>query len=75
MMTNVAIRTLEIKSRIAIAKAAKNKKKVLFASKLDLNLKKEIVKCYIWSIAFSAGETWTQWKMDRKNLECFEMWC
>jgi hypothetical protein len=32
--------TCEIKSRIAMAKAAFNKKKNLFTSKLDLNLRK-----------------------------------
>jgi hypothetical protein len=38
-------------ARIAMAKAAFNKKKTLFASKLDLELRKKLVKCYIWSIA------------------------
>jgi hypothetical protein len=36
---------------IAIAKTAFNKKKTLFTSKLNLNLRKKVVKCYIWSIA------------------------
>jgi hypothetical protein len=41
----------EIKSRIAMAKAAlKNSKKALFTGKLGLNLRKKLVKCYIWSI-------------------------
>jgi hypothetical protein len=51
MITNDARCTREIKSRISMAKAAFNKKKPLFTSKLDLELRKEIVKCYIWSIA------------------------
>jgi hypothetical protein len=33
---------LETKSRIAMAKAAFHKKKTLFASKLDLNLRKKM---------------------------------
>jgi len=37
----------EIKSKIAMAKAGFNKKKTLFTSKLDLNLRKKLVKCYI----------------------------
>jgi hypothetical protein len=41
--------TCEIKSRIAMAKAAFNNKKNLFTSNLDLNLRKKLVKCYIWS--------------------------
>jgi hypothetical protein len=36
--------TREIKSRIAMAKPTFNKKKVLFTSKLDLNLRKKLVK-------------------------------
>jgi hypothetical protein len=35
----------------AMAKAAFIKKKTLFTSTLDLELKKKLVKCYIWSIA------------------------
>jgi hypothetical protein len=42
--------TREIKSRIAMAKAAFNKKETLFTSKLDLNLRKKQVNCYIWSV-------------------------
>jgi hypothetical protein len=42
--------TREIKSRIAIAKAAFNKKKVLFSGKLDLHLRKKLAKRYIWTM-------------------------
>ena len=50
MVTDDGRRTCEIKSRIAMAKAAFNKKKNLFfTSKLDLNLRKKLVKCYVWS--------------------------
>jgi hypothetical protein len=38
MITDVARSTCEIKSMIATAKAAFNKKKYLFVSKLDVNL-------------------------------------
>jgi hypothetical protein len=47
----------------------------LFTSKLDLNLGKKLVKCYIWSIALYGAEMWTLWKVDQKYLESFEMWC
>ena len=57
-----------IKSRLAFAKAALNKKKTHFASKLDLNLKKKLVKCYIWNIDFYGAGTWTLRKIDRKYL-------
>jgi hypothetical protein len=50
-------------------------KKNLFTSKLDLNLRKKIVKCYMWSIAFYGAVTWTLRKADQKCLERFEMYC
>ena len=65
----------EIKSRIAMVKAVFNKKKTLFTSKLDLNLRKKLVKCYICSMAFYGADTWTLRTSDRKYLESFEMWC
>ena len=44
MLTDDGRCTCEIKSRIVMAKAAFNKKKNLFTSKLDLNLRKKLVK-------------------------------
>jgi hypothetical protein len=35
---------------ISIAKAAFNKKRALFTSKMDLELRKKLVKCYIWNV-------------------------
>jgi hypothetical protein len=42
----------EIKSRVAMARATFNKKEALFTSRLDLKLRKRLVKCYVWNIAF-----------------------
>jgi hypothetical protein len=56
-------------SRIAMAKATFNKKKTLFTTKLDFNLKKKLVKCYIWGTALYDAETWTRGKADQKYLE------
>ena len=55
--------------------AFNNKKKNLFTSKLDLNLRKKLVKCYVWSMALYGAETWTLRARDQKRLESFEMWC
>jgi len=63
--------TSEIKSRIAMAKAAFSKKKTLFTSKLDLNLRKKLIKCYIWSMVLYGAETWTLRATDQKYLESF----
>ena len=56
-------------------KAAFSKKKTLFTSKLDLNWKKKLIKCYIWSMALYGAEIWTLRAADQKYLESFEMWC
>jgi hypothetical protein len=42
---------------------------------LKLELKKKLVKCYVWSIALYGAETWTLRAVDQKHLESFEMWC
>jgi hypothetical protein len=55
-----------------MAKAAFNRK-TLFTSKLDLELRKKLVKCYIWSIALYGAEIWTLRKLDQKSwkvLKC-----
>jgi hypothetical protein len=57
MIANDARCKHETKSRIAMAKASFNKKMALCTSKLDLNLRKKAVKCYIWSITLCGAET------------------
>ncbi|MGX9339094.1 hypothetical protein, partial [Pantoea dispersa] len=74
-LTKDAHCTSEIRARIAMAKAAFIKKRSLLTSKLSLELRKKLVKCYIWSIALYGSETWTMRKMEKKYLESFEMWC
>jgi hypothetical protein len=62
------VRTCEIKSEIVMAIAAFNKKSALFTSKSDLELRKKLVNCYIWSIALYGAETWTCWRrMEKVN--------
>jgi hypothetical protein len=75
ILTNDGRRTCEIKCRIAMAKAAFNKKRALFTGTLDLELRKKLVKRYILSIALYGAETWLLRAADRKHMESFEMWC
>ena len=76
ILTNDGRCTCESKARIPMAKAAFNKKKkAIFTSKLDLYLRKKLVKCYIWSMALYGAETWTLRAADQKYPECLEMWC
>jgi hypothetical protein len=65
--------TGEIKSWIAMAKAAFNKKMALFTGKMDLELRKKPAKCYIWSVALYGAGTGTVRAVDQKQLESFEM--
>jgi len=58
-----------------MAKAAFNKKRALFTTTLELELRKKLVKCYICSIALYGVEIWTLRTVDQKHLESFEMWC
>ena len=58
-----------------MVKAAFNKKRALCTSTLNLELRKKLLKCYIWSIAFYGAESWSRRAVDKKHLESFEMWC
>jgi hypothetical protein len=71
MLTNDGRCTCEIKSRIAMANAAFNKKRALFTSKMDLELRKKLAKFHIWNIALYGAETWTLRAVDQKHLESF----
>jgi hypothetical protein len=75
MITNDARCTHEIKSRIAMAKSAFNRKKTLFTSKLDVSLRKNLLKCCNWSLALYGDETWTLREVGQKYLKSFETWC
>jgi hypothetical protein len=65
--------TREIKS---MAKTVFNKKKALFTSKMDLHVRKKLVKCYTWGIALCMVlKLGHLGKYIRNTLESFEMWC
>jgi hypothetical protein len=44
------------------------------ASKLNSELKKKFVRCYVWSIALYDSETRALRNLERKYLETLEMW-
>ena len=41
---------------------------------MNLELKKRMMKCLVWSVALYAAETRTLMQTDRRRLEAFEMW-
>ena len=52
-----------------MAKFAFIKKTNVFTTKLDLNLKKKPLKCYILRKGPQGAENCTLWKLDQKYLE------
>jgi hypothetical protein len=53
----------------SMAKFAVNKKRAPFTSRKNLEMRKKLAKCYIWSIALYGSETWTLRTVDQKHLE------
>jgi hypothetical protein len=70
-ITNGARCTREIKAKVAMPKAAFNNKKILSTIKFYLNLRKKLVKCFMWNAALYDAQIWTH----QKSLESSEMWC
>ena len=64
---------VEIKGRIAMGKEAFNKRGELLTWKLQIELKKRMIKVLIWSVVLYGSETWTLTKDDIKWLEAFEI--
>jgi len=63
----------EIQCRFDMAKEHSTRRR-LTTILLDLNLRMNLVKCYIWSIALYDAEIWTLWKVDQIYLESIVMW-
>jgi hypothetical protein len=38
---------------------------------MSLNLRKKLLKCYLWSMAKNGAETWTLRKVDQKHPQSF----
>ncbi|KAJ4426689.1 hypothetical protein ANN_26487 [Periplaneta americana] len=57
-----------------MAKEAFNRKRSIFSGPLEKELRKGLVKCFVWSVALNGAETWTLRRNEEKRLEAFEMW-
>ena len=57
-----------------MAKEAFNRKKSIFCGPLEKELRKRLVKCFVWSVALYGAETWTLRRNEKRRLEAFEMW-
>lgn len=65
----------EIRARIAMAKRAFTTNRQVYNSKIHINIRKNLIKTYIWSTALYGCESWNITNQDRRRLEAFEMWC
>ena len=63
----------KVKQRIAMAKDVFNKKKSIFCGPLEKELRKRLVKCFVWRVAVYGAETWTLRRNEQKRLEAFGM--
>ena len=63
----------EVKQRIAMAKEAFNRKRSIFRGPLEKELRKRLVKCFVWSVVLYGAETWTLRQNEQNQLEAFEM--
>ena len=65
----------EVEQRIVMAEEAFNRKKrSIFCGTLEKELRKRLVKCFVWSVVLYGTETWTLRRNEQKQLEAFEMW-
>jgi hypothetical protein len=53
-----------------LEKAAFNKKKKIFTSKLDFNVRKRLVRCCVWSMVLKLGRSEQQIRNTWKDLKC-----
>jgi len=65
---------IDIKTRIALAKEAINKRKELLTKQLSKPLKKRMIRTLVWPVALYGCETWTLQKAEMDKLQAFEMW-
>ena len=55
----------EVKQRIEMAKEVFNRKRSIFCGPLEKELRKKIVKCFVWSVALYGAETWILWQNEQ----------
>jgi hypothetical protein len=67
--------TVQQSSGPGVATDVLDPQKTLFTSRLDLDIRKKPVECFLCSMALCGAETWTFRKIDQKYPKSFEMWC
>ena len=57
-----------------MAKETFNRKTSISYRPLEKQLRKRLVKCFVWRVAKYGAETWTLRRNEQKRLEAFVMW-
>ena len=57
-----------------MAKEAFNRKRSIFCGPLEKELRKRLLKCFVWSVGLYGAETLILQRNDQKLLEAFEIW-
>ena len=65
---------VDVKTRVALAKEAFNKRKELLTRMFKLGLRKRMVKVLVWPVVLYGCETWTLRKEESDRLQALEMW-
>lgn len=74
-LTSDYMHLIEIILIISMEKRAFIQKRQLLTNKnLNMKMKKNFVKPYVWSVLLYDCEIWTINKQDKKKLEAMEMW-
>ena len=60
---------VDLKQRIAMAKETFNRKRSIFCGRLEKELRKRVVKCFVRSVALYGAETWTLRRNEQKRLK------
>ena len=57
-----------------MAKEASTRKTSIFCGSLEKELRKILVKCFVWSVVSYGTETWPLRRNEQEQLKVFEMW-
>ncbi|KAJ4443093.1 hypothetical protein ANN_04743 [Periplaneta americana] len=52
----------------------RRRRRRIFCGPLEKELRKRLVKCFVWSVALYGEGTWTLRRNEEKRIEAFEMW-
>ena len=51
-----------------------SRKRSIFCGPLEKELRKRLVKCFVWRVALYGAKTWTLRRKEQKQLEAVEKW-